>query len=152
MTLALVSDGLAPTKQQVASSDINICDRNSIFVGPDGSSPARPGPKPGLDKILEIWEPGFQKFGIRKKSQKWKFSKSKYPCRPRCRQGLDSPEKELPGPIWGHSRPCFHGPKNIKCQKFVYFPWWANGPYSPGLGSCAGVMFSNWSISDDAAA
>ena len=25
---------------------------------------------------------------------------------------------------------------------FAYFPWWANGPYSPGLGSCAGVILS----------
>ena len=24
-------------------------------------------------------------------------------------------------------------------MNFDYFPWWANGPYSPGLGSCAGV-------------
>ena len=23
---------------------------------------------------------------------------------------------------------------------FAYFPWWSNGPYSPGLGSCAGVI------------
>ena len=25
-------------------------------------------------------------------------------------------------------------------KKIAYFPWWANGPYSSGLGSCAGVI------------
>ena len=27
-----------------------------------------------------------------------------------------------------------------KYAKNVNFPWWANGPYSSGLGSCAGVI------------
>ena len=27
-----------------------------------------------------------------------------------------------------------------KCTTFAYFPWWANGPYSAGLGRCAGVI------------
>ena len=36
------------------------------------------------------------------------------------------------GAILGHF---FHGPeKSKKYTKFAYFPWWANGPYSPGLG------------------
>ena len=30
--------------------------------------------------------------------------------------------------------------KNQKCFKSAYLPWWANEPYSPGLGSCAGVI------------
>jgi len=30
--------------------------------------------------------------------------------------------------------------KMQKNQNVAYFPWWANGPYSPGLGSCAGVI------------
>ena len=31
----------------------------------------------------------------------------------------------------------FHRPETSKKnQKFVYFPWWANGPYSPGAGPC----------------
>ena len=41
--------------------------------------------------------------------------------------------------------PChfLHGPnKSKKSTKFAYFPWWANGPYSPGLGSCAGVILA----------
>ena len=36
------------------------------------------------------------------------------------------------GAIPGH---VFHGTKKSKtCSKFAYFPWWAHGPYSPGLG------------------
>ena len=31
-------------------------------------------------------------------------------------------------------------PKNANNDMFSSFPWWANGPYSPGLGSCAGVI------------
>ena len=33
-------------------------------------------------------------------------------------------------------------PKIKKCSTIICFPWWANGPYSPGLGSCAGVISS----------
>ena len=49
------------------------------------------------------------------------------------------------GPLLTHK-----WPKNTKMtnksknQKnvcfFIYFSWWANGPFSPGLGSCAGVI------------
>ena len=36
------------------------------------------------------------------------------------------------GAISGHF---LHGPEKCKkCQNFAYFPWWANGPYSPGVG------------------
>ena len=36
------------------------------------------------------------------------------------------------GAIPGHF---LHGSEKCKkCTKFAYFPWWANGPYSPGLG------------------
>ena len=57
-----------------------------------------------------------------------------------------------PGPIWWHFISFFHGPK--QCKKvytlyiyiffflFTIFRWWANGPCSPGLGSCAGVIVS----------
>ena len=27
--------------------------------------------------------------------------------------------------------------KKKQCTEIDYFPWWTNGPYSPGLGSCA---------------
>ena len=43
--------------------------------------------------------------------------------------------KNPPGPIWGHPRPIFPWTEQ-KNMIFAYFPWWANGPYSPGLGPC----------------
>ena len=49
--------------------------------------------------------------------------------------------KNLLAPFVAISGHFFHGPgKCKKNEKNVYFPWWANGPYSPGLGSCAGVI------------
>ena len=45
------------------------------------------------------------------------------------------PEKGVPAPfgaLWAHF---LRGPeKSKKCSNFAYFPWWAHGPYSPGLG------------------
>ena len=33
------------------------------------------------------------------------------------------------------------GQKNVKnCINVAYFPWWANGPYSPNLGSGPGLV------------
>ena len=44
-------------------------------------------------------------------------------------------------PFEAISGQCVHGPphstKNHK--KVIYFPWWSDGPYSHGLGLCAGV-------------
>ena len=125
---------LAYTKQQVASSHINIYDRKSTFFGPDGSSPAQPGPSPARTRFWKSGNLEIQKFEIQTyiKNQN---SQNPNPCRPRCRQGLDYPEKDLPGSICGHPRYFFHRPTKIKtCQHFVYSPWWANGAYSPGLG------------------
>ena len=34
--------------------------------------------------------------------------------------------------------------KQKKCSKFANFPWWANGPYSPGLGP----FYSAWHYKD----
>ena len=49
--------------------------------------------------------------------------------------------------FWCHFRHFFHWPEKYKpCVNFVDFPWWANGLYSPGLGSCAGVIFGYCSI------
>ena len=43
--------------------------------------------------------------------------------------------KNPPGPIWGPLGSFFAwAAKYKKCKIFVYFPWWAHGPYSPGLG------------------
>ena len=49
-------------------------------------------------------------------------------------------KKTFPAPFGAIPGNFLHGPKKSKnCQKIIYFPWWANGLYSPGLGSCAGV-------------
>ena len=45
------------------------------------------------------------------------------------------PEKGVPAPFGALPAHFFHRPeKSQKCQIFAYFPWWAHGPYSPGLG------------------
>ena len=45
------------------------------------------------------------------------------------------PEKGVPAPFWAFPAHFFRGPEKSKnCPNFVYFPWWAHGPYSPGLG------------------
>ena len=47
------------------------------------------------------------------------------------------------GAIPGHF---LHGPEKCKkCTKIVYFPWWANGPYSPGLGGGSEMLASDLS-------
>ena len=51
------------------------------------------------------------------------------------------------GAIPGHF---MHVPKNNKNMfLFAYFPWWANWPYSPGWGSCAGVICKSVCQSDE---
>ena len=50
-------------------------------------------------------------------------------------------KKNLPAPLGAISGNFLHGPEKCKtCVKWAYFPWWHNGPYSPVLGSCAGVL------------
>ena len=78
------------------------------------------GPKP------TFWDP---------KNKKNKNSQNQNPFCPKCREYFFKPEKNLPGPIWGPPGPFFAWAGKIqkKCQKIAYFPWWAHGPYSPGL-------------------
>ena len=58
-----------------------------------------------------------------------------------ARSGLAG--KRLRGAHLGPSQAIFSmDRKNNKNVKKQCFPWWANGPYSPGLGSCAGVIYS----------
>ena len=45
------------------------------------------------------------------------------------------PEKSVPAPFGALPGHFLRGPEKSKnCPNFAYFPWWANGPYSPGLG------------------
>ena len=123
---------LAYTKQGVASSNTNICKGKSRFSDPDGSSLAWPGPSPARGQILEILGPGNPEIW-NPTNLKNDNSKNPNPFCPKCRQGLDWPEKHLPGPIWGHPRPFSPWTEKIRKMRkhIVYFPWWANGPYSP---------------------
>ena len=55
---------LAYTKEGVASSNINIYNRKSRFFGPDGSSPAGPGPSWARVNFGKSGDLEIQKFGI----------------------------------------------------------------------------------------
>ena len=45
------------------------------------------------------------------------------------------PEKGVPAPFGALPAHFFRGPEKSKnYPNFAYFPWWAHGPYSPGLG------------------
>ena len=81
------------------------------------------GPKP------EIWDP--------KKIQKIQILKIKIRSAQNVGKVFLCRKKSVPAPfgaIWAHF---LRGPEKSKnCQNFAYFPWWANGPYSPGLGPC----------------
>ena len=83
-------------------------------------------------KCVDVsWKSG--KFRIQNKntaSQNWN------PCPPNVGKVWISKKKILLAPFGvisgGHF---FHGSKKCKTsQKFVCFPWWAHGPYSPGFG------------------
>ena len=90
------------------------------WVGPHRAQVG--GPKP------EIWDPT--------KIQKIKILKIQI----RSAQNVGKvwiSRKHPPGPIWAHLGPFFAWAGKIKkLQHFTYFPWWAYGPYSPGLGRC----------------
>ena len=46
-----------------------------------------------------------------------------------------SRKKTFPAPFGALWAQFLRGPeKSKKYKNFAYFPWWANGPYSPGLG------------------
>ena len=88
--------------------------------GPSGPTWGPSGPKP------EIWDP--------KKSKKQKFSKSKSVL-PKMSAIFFMPEKGVPAPFGALPAHFLRGPEKSKnCPNFAYFPWWAHGPYSPGLG------------------
>ena len=53
-----------------------------------------------------------------------------------------SRKKQLPAPFGAIPGHFLRGPeKSKKCWNFAYFPWWANGPYSPGLGKWLQYFF-----------
>ena len=73
--------------------------------------------------------------GPQKKSKNQKFSKSKSVLPKLSASFFFMPEKSVPAPFGALPGHFFHRPeKSKKCPIFAYFPWWAHGPYSPGLG------------------
>ena len=70
--------------------------------------PSSVQPKPGPDQMLQIWESENPEVWNTTNIEKY-FFQNPNPCHPNCRQGLDWPEKELPGPI--------------SCHFISFFPW-----------------------------
>ena len=139
--LALLQQGL------LATYLIPGCVGRRVKLGSENSSSA------GADDVvwksgnLEIWEFGdlgiwrsgdlkIQKFGVQQ-MKKIKFSKSKSVLpKMSARSGLVG-QKNFPAPFGAIPGHFLRGPEKSKnCPNFAYFPWWANGPYSPGLGPC----------------
>ena len=96
---------------------------------------------------LEIWGPGnpeiwrsgdleIQKCGVQR-IQKIKNLKIQIRCVQNVSKVWISRKKSV-WPYLGPSEAIFSiGRKMQKMQKKkAYFPWWANGPYSPSLGPC----------------
>ena len=52
-----------------------------------------------------------------------------------------SRKKQLPAPIGAVPGNFLHGPEKSKKNMKYYFPWRANGPYSPGLGKWLQYFF-----------
>ena len=98
------------------------------WVGPRWAQVGGPTPGPSWAQVGPS-----QKFGTQK-SPKHKNSQNQNPFCPKCWQGFFMPEKSVPAPFWAIWDHFFRGPgKFKKCPNFAYFPWWAHGPYSPGL-------------------
>ena len=66
------------------------------------------------------------------KNPKIENSQNQNPFCPKCRQYFFKPEKEPPGPIWGHPGPFFAWAG--KSKNFAYFPWWALAAIHPRWG------------------
>ena len=85
-------------------------------------------------KIFFTHETIGDKFGT-PKNPKIKSSQNQNPFCPNCRRGFFMPEKGVPAPFGAFPGHFFRRPEKSKnCPNFAYFPWWAHGPYSPGLG------------------
>ena len=82
----------------------------------------------------EIWNP---------KNVKHENSQNPNPFCPKCWQGLDYPEKDLEGPIWGHPRQFSPWTEKIKNdQKLSIFLGVPMGPIHPVW---VHVLVSCWS-------
>ena len=103
------------------------CVGRGVRLGSEGSSVGGGGGGVG------VW-----KFGVQK-MEKIKILKIQIRSAQNVGKVWISREKILLGPfgaLWAHF---LRGPEKCKkCQNVVYFPWWANAPYSPGVGCHVG--------------
>ena len=98
------------------------------------------GPSPARGQILEIWDLEIQKFGIYKMLE-MKMLQIQIRSTTNVGKVWISRKNTFPAPFGAYPGHFLCGPKKYrKCTTFGYFPWWANGPYSPCVGSCAGVI------------
>ena len=85
----------------------------------------------------DFWKSGTWKSGNlgSKKIPKIKILKIKIRSAQNVGKVWISRKKNLPAPFGALPGNFLRGPeKSKKYQNFAYFPWWAHGPYSPGLG------------------
>ena len=104
------------------------------WVGPRGAQVG--GPKPGPCGWAQAGPKWAQARNLGpQKNPKIKNSQNQNPFCPKCRQGFFMPEKGVPAPFGALPANFLRGPEKSKnCPNFAYFPWWANGPFSPALG------------------
>ena len=97
------------------------------WVGPRGAQVG--GPTWGPSGWAQARNFGTQKNPKNEKSQ------NQNPFCPKCRQGFLCRKKSVPAPFAALPAHFLRGPgKSKNYPNFAYFPWWAHGPYSPGLG------------------
>ena len=121
------------------------CRGGAADGAPAGPSPAQAWPRPRSGN-LEIWEPGNLEIWD-PKNPKNKVLKIKICVAQNVGKVWISGKKNSSPPHLGAFQAKFSmGQKHTKnCRNFAYFPWWANGPYSPGLGSSSyNVICLGW--------
>ena len=123
-TLALVSS--RRNRGSRAQTPIFTIENQDFLVQMAQAQPglAQAGPGPAFGNLGTWKSRNLGSKNIKKNTS----SQNPNPVCPKCRQGLDSPEKKPPGPIWGHPRQFFAWAGKIaKMQNFCLFslvgPW-----------------------------
>ena len=114
------------------------CVGRGVMLGSENSSG---GTGAGGGSVWKSWNLEIQILESNKQKRKFPKSKSVLP-KMLARSGLVGNKSSWPH--LGPSQAIFSmdRQKSKNRTNIVYFSWWANGPYSPGLGSCAGVIHS----------
>ena len=116
VTLALVS----PRRNRGSRAQTSMENQHFLVQ----MAQARPGP----DHIFEIWEPGNSKKWNQTNIGKYN-SQNPNPCRPQCRQGLDSSKRKKTGPISCHFRQSSMDRTNTKHVQHLFI--FLGGPMGP---------------------